>query len=79
MPVIHVYSRPGCHLCDVLIEELLPLLDGRIALEVRNIDTNDEWRYEYDIRIPVVEFEGRVICEYQLDRARIDELVAAIA
>ena len=78
MPVLHVYSRPGCHPREVLIEELLPLLDGRVALEVRNIDSNEEWRYEYDIRIPVVEYEGRVICEYQLDRARIDELVATI-
>ena len=78
MPVIHVYSRPGCHLCEVLIEELLPLLHDRIELEVRNIDTNDAWRFEYDIRIPVVEYEGRVICEYQLDRTRIEELVAAV-
>jgi hypothetical protein len=79
MPVIHVYSRPGCHLCDVLVEELLPLLHGRIDLEIRNIDSNDAWRFEYDIRIPVVEYEGRVICEYELDKARIEELVAAVA
>jgi hypothetical protein len=78
MPVIHVYSRPGCHLCEVLIEELLPLLHGRIDLEVRNIDSNDAWRFEYDIRIPVVEYEGRVICEYELDRASIEQLVASV-
>ena len=66
-------------MCEVLIEELLPLLDGRIAVEVRNIDSNEEWRYEYDIRIPVVEYEGRVICEYHLDKARIEELVTAVA
>ena len=78
MPVIHVYSRPGCHLCEVLIEELLPLLRGRMDLEVRNIAANDAWRFEYDIRIPVVEYEGRVICEYELDRTSIEELVAAV-
>jgi hypothetical protein len=66
-------------LCEVLIEELVPLVAGRFAVEVRNIDTNDTWRYEYDIRIPVVEYEGAVICEYQLDKARIEELVAAVA
>lgn len=77
MSVIHVYSRPGCHLCEVLIEELVPLLGGRFDLEVRNIDSNDAWRDEYDIRIPVVEYEGQVICEYELDRARIAKLVAA--
>lgn len=79
MPVLHVYSRPGCHLCEDLIEELMPLLRGRIELEVRNIDANESWRFEYDTRIPVVEYEGQVICEYRLDKGRIRELVAAVA
>jgi hypothetical protein len=77
MSTIYVYSRRGCHLCEVLIEEMLPLLQGRIDVEVRDIDTNEDWRKAFDVRIPVVEFEGRVICEYHLDKAKIEAIVAA--
>jgi hypothetical protein len=77
MSTIYVYSRRGCHLCEVLIEEMLPLLQGRIDVEVRDIDTDEDWRKAFDVRIPVVEFEGRVICEYHLDKAKIEAIVAA--
>lgn len=75
--MIYVYSRPGCHLCEVLVEEMLPLLQGRIDVEVRDIDSNEDWRRKFDVRIPVVEYEGRVICEYHLDKAQIEAIVAA--
>ena len=79
MSTIYVYSRRGCHLCEILVEEMLPLLHGKIDVELRDIDTNEDWREAYDIRIPVVEFEGRVICQYRLDRAKIEAIVAADA
>jgi len=66
-------------LCEVLVEEMLPLLRGKIDVEVRDIDTNADWREAYDIQIPVVEFEGRVICQHHLDRAKIEAIVAAEA
>lgn len=68
---IYVYSRPGCHLCELLIEELAPLLKGRLVLEVRDIDTRDEWKREYGLRIPVVQYGGRTVCQYRLDAAAI--------
>ncbi len=69
-----VFSRQGCHLCEELIEELLPLIRGRMSLEVRDIDTRDDWRDRYDTRVPVLEYEGRVLAEYRLDR----EALAAV-
>ncbi len=68
---IRVYSRPGCHLCELLIDELLPLIRGRLDLEVLNIDTRPEWTERYGIRIPVVEYAGRTLCQYHLDAAAI--------
>ena len=79
MAVIYVYSRRGCHLCEVLVDEMLPLLQGRIDVEVRDIDTNEDWQKAYDVRIPVVEFEGQVICQYHLDKTKIAAIVAASA
>ena len=76
IPALHVYSRHGCHLCDILVEALLPLVRGRLAVEVHDIDSRDEWRARYDRRVPVVEFQGRVVCEYRLDRPAIEDILA---
>jgi hypothetical protein len=75
-PALHVYSRHGCHLCDVLIEALLPLVRGRLSIEVHDIDSRDEWRERYDQRVPVVEFQGRLVCQYRLDRPAIEDILA---
>ncbi|HSG96406.1 MAG TPA: glutaredoxin family protein [Woeseiaceae bacterium] len=71
MDGLAVYSRQGCHLCDQLLEELLPMIRGRLELEIRDIDTNPAWHERFWEDIPVVEFEGRVICRHFLDRDAI--------
>ncbi len=77
MNSIDVYSRQGCHLCEVLIEELLPLVRGRLGVEVHDIDSRADWKRAYDVRVPVVEYQGRLICEYHLDREAISAILAA--
>jgi hypothetical protein len=72
---LRVYSRPGCHLCEVLLEELLPLVRGRASVVVVDIDQNvdqDGPGGTYGTRIPVVELDGRVLCEYRLDRQAVE-------
>ena len=71
MKPLCVYSRQGCHLCDVLIEELLTLVRGRIELEIRDIDEKPEWHERFWSEIPVVEYEGEVLCRHFLDRDAI--------
>lgn len=76
MQVFDVYSRPGCHLCERLVEELMPLLRGRGRVEIRNIDHLDAGlRKKYTERIPVVEYAGRLLCEFQLDAAAIESVL----
>ncbi len=75
---IRVYSRRGCHLCEVLIEDLLPLIRSHLELEVRDIDSRPAWAENYGRRIPVVEYEGRAICEFTLDRDAIRSIIAAL-
>lgn len=76
LPKIQVFSRPGCHLCEVLVDQLLPLISGRLELEVCNIATSEKWQRRYGLRIPVVLFNGRDICQYKLDVAAIRRIVA---
>lgn len=69
--VLHVYSRQGCHLCEVLIEELLPIARGRAQVRVHDVDTREDWQKEYGLRVPVVELNGSCLCEFELDKAAV--------
>jgi hypothetical protein len=70
-----VYSRQGCHLCEIMIEELLPLARGRARVRVRDVDTRDDWRELYGRRVPVLEYDGLSLCEYRLDHGAVRELL----
>ena len=75
---IRVYSRPGCHLCELLIDELMPLIRGRLELEVLDIETRPEWKLQYGVRIPVVEYDGETVCEHHLDTAAIRAILQSL-
>jgi len=71
-----LYSRPGCHLCDVMLEALAPLCAGRAQITVVNIDTDPELRARYAELIPVLSCEGEEICRYRLGRRAVQALLA---
>ena len=74
MSALQVYSRQGCHLCEVLIEELLPLVRDRLEVRINDIDSRPEWVNAYGTRVPVVEFNGELVCQYTLDREAIQRI-----
>jgi predicted thioredoxin/glutaredoxin len=78
MKKLDIYSRQGCHLCDVLIEQLLPLVHGRLDVVVHDIDTRDEWREKYDTRVPVVEYDGELVCQYHLDPGALERVLSTL-
>jgi hypothetical protein len=67
-----LYSRPACHLCERLMEELGPLLAGRAIVTVVDIDGDPALRERYGLRIPVLVGGGEELCGYppDLDRVR---------
>ncbi len=67
MTALDVYSRQGCHLCEQLIEELLLLVRGQLDVRIHDIDSRPEWTAAYGTRIPVVEYDGELVCQYHLD------------
>ena len=71
-----VYSRRGCHLCEQMIEELEPMLRGRARLAVADVDERDEWRERFGDRVPVLEYDGIVICEFHLDKAAVADALS---
>jgi hypothetical protein len=75
---IRVYSRPGCHLCELLVDELMPLIRGRLDLEVVNIDERPEWTLKYGTLIPLVEYNGETVCNFHLDTAAIRTILRTL-
>jgi predicted thioredoxin/glutaredoxin len=72
---IQVYSRPGCHLCEILVDQLMPIIRGRLDLQMCNIETNSDWMARFELRIPAVVFEGEEICHFKLDKEAIARIV----
>jgi glutaredoxin len=76
--VVTVYTRPGCHLCDEAIEEIVALHGEGREFELHEVDIeSDELLLRRMLeKIPVVEVDGVVVSELSLDanalRARID-------
>lgn len=71
-----LYSRAGCHLCDVARETIL-LLRERRGFEFAEVDieADEDLELEYGIRIPVVEVDGDEAFEVDVDPERLAQLV----
>ncbi len=76
MKRLTVYSRPQCHLCDLLLEELAPLAAGRAELQVVDIDTDPDLQERYLLRIPVVTGAQGELSGYPLDRDAVGAYLA---
>lgn len=82
MADVVVYSRPGCHLCEEAIAQIIALHEEgyRFNLHEIDIESNDLLLRRYLERIPVVEVDGREVSELILDRsglmARLDTVGA---
>jgi len=74
-PSIQVYSRPGCHLCEILLDELMLIIRDQLELEVFNVDTDSDWQARFGQRVPVVVFEDQEICHFKLDKEAIARIV----
>lgn len=63
-----LYSRPGCHLCDLLKADLERADLGRpVTLEVVDITGDERLEEHYGRRIPVLLAAGKPIAEGRVD------------
>jgi glutaredoxin len=68
-----VYSRPGCHLCEEALQQIVALHEQgyRFNLHEVDIESNDLLLRRHLERIPVVEVNGVEVSELILDRAAL--------
>ena len=80
-PVVRLYGRPDCHLCEEAREGLVALRRSGADFELREVDIEADERLHRELleRIPVVEVEGARVSELAFDadavRARLATLV----
>lgn len=77
-PQIVVFTKPGCHLCDDMLDLLRAALTGTAAtLTERNIarDLADFERYKHDI--PVLVIDGREIARHRITASALQQALQA--
>jgi glutaredoxin len=70
LPEVILYTRAGCHLCEVAKEELRRLrLKAPFDLREVDIDADSDLRQRYNEEVPVIFIHGRKAFKYQIDAA----------
>jgi glutaredoxin len=74
MANVVVYSRPGCHLCEEALEQIVALHEEGYRFELHEVDieSHELLLRRHLERIPVVEVDGVEVSELILDRAALE-------
>jgi glutaredoxin len=78
MHEVIVYSRAGCHLCDV-VKDTLAQLETQAAFHWRvvDIDADPDLRQLYNEQVPVVFIDGRKAFKYHMDSVQFLRALAS--
>ena len=70
MPLVTLYGKPGCHLCDDA-RAVVDRVRAQRPFELREVDVSlDPGRYrEYGERIPVLALDGEELFEFHVEEA----------
>lgn len=71
-----LYTRAGCHLCEEMERDILPLQNS-LAFEAQIIVINGDeaLEQEYGERVPVLAHGDDIICEYVIDEDNLKKAV----
>ena len=80
-PLVRLYSRPDCHLCDEARAGLESLLAQGLQFRLEEVDIDSDHRLltRFLERIPVVELEGEIISELVMDPESVKAKVATVS
>lgn len=77
MHEVVVYSRKGCHLCEV-VKETLAQAQGDAEFQWRevDIDPDPQLQQRFNDEVPVVFIDGRKTFKYRMDRSQFLQKLA---
>ena len=72
-----LYSRPGCGLCEEMLQELAALPSAKgLPIDVVDVDGDPTARARYGHKIPVLLLAGDLVCHGRLDPEEVDKAIA---
>jgi len=78
MKKVTVYSRSGCHLCEIAIDRIKSTMDElKFELDIKLIDNDIKLQEEYGEQVPVILIEGEVHDYWRVDLDRFTKAVKA--
>ena len=78
--ILTLYSRPGCHLCDVMkaiVRRVAQAQEPPVAIEEIDISTDPGLEAKYGLEIPVLLVDGRKAAKYRVTDAELTRMLAA--
>jgi glutaredoxin len=76
MKKVTVYSRSGCHLCEIAIDRIKSTMDElKFELDIKLIDNDVKLQAEYGEQVPVILIEGKVHDYWRVDLERFTKAV----
>jgi hypothetical protein len=76
VPLVTLYGKPGCHLCDDA-REVVERVRADHPFDLREVDVSLDPQLfrEYGERIPVLELDGEELFEFYVEEAVLVERV----
>ena len=77
--IVTVFTRHGCHLCEVAIETLESMkVELDFTIEKKYIDGDQELEKLYSEEVPVITINGDVHDYYKVDKRRLLKVLRAL-
>ena len=71
MKTVTVYSRSGCHLCEIAIDRINSVInDYKFTLDIVLIDQNSELEKEFGEQVPVILIDNKIHDYWRVDLER---------
>jgi glutaredoxin len=76
MKEVTVYSRSGCHLCEIAIDRINSVInDYKFTLNVILIDNNNELEKEFGEQVPVILINNKIHDYWRVDLDRFTKAI----
>ena len=76
MKSVTVYSRSGCHLCEIAIDRINSVInDYNFTLDIILIDQNSELEKEFGEQVPVILINNKIHDYWKVDLDRFTKAI----
>ena len=76
MRKVTVFSRTGCHLCEIAIDKMNSIKDElNFDLEIKLIDADAELEKEFGEQVPVIMIDNKIHDYWRVDLDRFSKAI----